>query len=279
MTSLPSADRTGSQDRILGPLPAAPRAGRKTIRQMIQLDANLAAVRSRIDDAAQSSGRNSSDVQLLPVTKSVSNEIASSLARRGWLELAENRAEGLATKVEALRAQDLDVRWHFVGHLQRNKAARVVAEITVLHSVDSLRLIETLERLTDASRRPLAVYLQVHLTCEAEKHGFAPDELAAAVARVQAAQHLELLGLMAMGPREESTDVTTRGVFERVVELGTTLAAEHASAFRDGRCRYSLGMSGDLEQAVRAGSTCIRIGGALYSGVDPQQPEAEGAGA
>jgi PLP dependent protein len=244
---------------------------------MIQLDANLAAVRTRIDDAARSSGRNSDDVQILPVTKSVPSEVACALARRGCLELAENRAEGLASKVEALRSSGLDVHWHFVGHLQRNKVARVVAKIDVLHSVDSLRLIETLSRVTRESGRSLAVYLQVHLTGEDEKHGFAPGEVSAAVRLVHAAEHLELLGLMAMGPREESAEVTARGVFEQVVALGTSLTQEQPQAFPKGRCGYSLGMSGDLEQAVHAGSTCIRVGGALYSGVDPQHPEAEGA--
>ena len=263
------------------------------------LEENLCDVRQRIANAARAVGRVPGEVQLLPVTKAVDAATARALALLGELELAENRADGLEAKALALEGSG--VRWHFIGHLQSNKAARVVRHARVIHSVDSARLVSTLERLAGEQGRMLAIYLQVDFTGEATKHGMDRDQLAQALAVAGQSRSLELLGLMAMAPLHvtpvhetpvqgtpeqrtpEQRTIGQRtpeqrtigqgtvgraalGVFERVASLAAELEASDASRFVDGRCQLSMGMSGDLEQAVRAGSTCVRVGGALFRG-------------
>jgi pyridoxal phosphate enzyme (YggS family) len=231
------------------------------------LERNLLAVRQRIAVAAAAAGRPPGDVQLLPVTKAVPIDWAARLARLGEGELAENRADGLEAKARGLADRGLRVRWHFVGHLQRNKARRVARLADVVHSVDSPRLAETLARVAEEEGRTLALYLQVDFTGEAAKHGHDEATLAESLALVDGAPALTLLGLMAMGPLVERPGATTRGVFERTGALARSLEGERPGAFEGGRCRLSMGMSGDLELAVAAGSTCVRVGTDLFRGL------------
>lgn len=228
------------------------------------LEENLCDVRQRIENAARAAGRVPGEIQLLPVTKAVDLVTTRALAQLGELELAENRADSLEAKALALEGQG--IRWHFIGHLQRNKARRVVRHASVIHSVDSTRLVETLERSAREENRVLAIYLQVNFTGEDTKHGLHEDRLAEALTAVGRSAHLELLGLMAMAPLHESAERGAREVFERVATLAAELERTDASRFVDSRCRLSMGMSGDLDEAVRAGSTCVRVGGALFQG-------------
>ncbi len=244
------------------------------------LEQNLIAVRGRLDRAVQAAGRAPGEVQLLPVTKSVDAPLAAQLYALGATELAENRVDRLEHKAAALA--HLNVHWHFVGHLQRNKARRVLQRASVLHSVDSLRLVEALSRISAEEGRRPSIYLQVNLTGESEKHGMLPAELGEALLAAAQSPSLVVLGLMAMGPlgptpgEPADHDPTTR-VFERVQDLARSLELEQARSFSDGRCRLSMGMSGDLERAVAAGSTLVRVGTALFSGVaDPASNSAEG---
>ena len=245
------------------------------------LRANLCAVRDRLDAAARSVGREPSEVQLLPVTKSVPPRIALALAdvldegRRGSagapapIEFAENRPGSLEAKRAAFAEAGRPVRWHFIGHLQRNKARRVVRAVEVLHSVDSLRLAETLARVCAEEERQLDVYLQVNCTGEEQKHGLDPTHLGEVAALVADAPTLTLRGLMAMGPLVERPGWTTPEVFTRVAALARKLEDEGDVPLAGGRCALSLGMSADLEAAVAAGSTCVRIGSDLFRGLDP----------
>ena len=230
---------------------------------------NLGALERRIAAAARSAGRSPEEVRLLPVTKSVSSEVARELAElfeEGTAELAENRAPELEAKAAALTGGPA-VRWHFIGHIQRNKARRVVRIAEVVHSVDSVRLVETLGRVAAEEGRRLAIYLQVDRTGEEQKHGLDEAELPAALAAVAAAEALELRGLMAMGPLEERAGRTARDVFDEVAALARRLEVERTDLFAGGRCELSMGMSGDLEAAVAAGSHVVRIGSSLFEGV------------
>ena len=224
--------------------------------ETIQLRTNLEAIRLRIDRAAQAAGRRD-EVQLLPVTKAVSVEVARALVSLGEVELAENRADELVRKAEAIDG----VRWHFIGHLQRNKARRIVQHASVLHSVDSVRLLETLGRICEEEGRALEVYLQVDLTREATKTGLGADELPAALEISKALPSLSVRGLMAMAPLHETDGHDAAAVFAAVAALRERTREQ---ALASG---LSMGMSRDLEAAVAAGSTCVRIGTDLYRGV------------
>ncbi|MEZ6013739.1 MAG: YggS family pyridoxal phosphate-dependent enzyme [Planctomycetota bacterium] len=234
-----------------------------------RLARGLAEVRARITAAARATGRSASPPTLLPVTKSVDAATTAALAallRDAPAECAENRAQDLEHKAAALAAAGVAVRWHFIGHIQRNKARRIVRSADVVHSVDSLRLAETLADAAEAEGKVLDVYVQVDFTGEPTKSGLDADGAYEVLRFVAGSSSLRPLGLMAMGPREERPGATTPEVFARVAALAGTIEADPnmAGVFAGGRVGLSLGMSGDLEDAVAAGSTLLRIGSDLF---------------
>lgn len=216
------------------------------------------------------------DVDLLPVTKSVPADVAAELMREGALDLGEARVDVLEGKVEHFAERGLTIRWHFIGHIQRNKASRVVRTADVIHSVDSPRLLETLERAAAAEGRRPTVYLQVNRTGEPQKHGMDAAQLTEALAAARGCEHLAFAGLMAMGPREERPGHGTAEVFAQVAAEAREIESAYGGTFLDGRCRLSMGMSDDLELAIAAGSNVVRVGSALFEGVQVPETEAEG---
>ena len=232
----------------------------------------------RIARAARSAGRDPSEVELVAVTKAVGAALARALFDLGCADFGENRADDLVAKAAALGAERRAPRWHFVGHLQRNKARRVLRIAHAIHSVDSIELLETLQRLSAEEGRAPGIFLQVKLADEETKGGLAPEELPALVERARAGP-LPLLGLMVMAPLLEEGQMdegpaasrAARAVFERLAALARTLPRD---AFAGGRVRLSMGMSGDFEEAVRAGSHLVRVGSALFEGVTAEGADA-----
>ena len=235
---------------------------------------NARRVRERIAAAARRCGRSVDSVELLPVTKSVPATVCSELLELGFGALGEARIAALEAKAEILAERGARVRWHFVGHVQRNKARRVVELAEVIHSVDSVRLLEALDHHARSLGRRPALYLQVNLTGEEHKHGVSPEELEPLLDRAASSEQLELLGLMAMGPLRASAGRGSAEVFEQVAALARSLENDpvRRDGFAQGRCRLSMGMSGDFEQAVAAGSDLVRVGGALFQDLEPAPP-------
>jgi len=234
----------------------------------LPLAANVRAVLERIAAAARRAGRDPAAVSLVAVTKSVSADVAAEVVRLGVRDLGENRADVLESKAADLAAAGLAPRWHFVGHLQRNKARAVARLASLVHSVDSVRLLEALDRLAGEAGRELEVLAQVKLADEATKSGLDPRELSDFLARGRAARHVRVVGLMAMGPLDEDPARRldrTRAVFRAAAEL----AREHRDAFARAP-ELSIGMSDDFEIAVEEGATLVRVGSRLF--------EASGAG-
>ena len=210
--------------------------------------------------------------ELLAVTKSVDPVITLNLAAQlpAPVHLGENRLEGLDRKREAFGAAGRIARWHFIGHIQRNKARRIIERSDVLHSIDSVRLAQTVVRLTDELERELQVFIEVNLTGETEKHGLQPGDVRAVLDELQSSERVQVAGLMAMGPARglRSTDE----VFSDVAQLADELQNSTPAAFMNGTCLLSMGMSGDLEEAVRHGSNYVRVGSALFEGVAELNP-------
>ena len=228
---------------------------------------NRARVQERVREAARAVGRDPEGVRIVTVTKKVSAEVARALVEVGATELGENRVDELERKVRWFRARGLAARWHFIGHLQRNKAKRVFPLADEIHAVDSARLLETLLALAAERPERPGLYLQVKLADEQAKGGLAPEEVEALVTRLQEDRGLPLFGLMAMAPLE--TDPTrarerARETFDGLAALARTLPAD---AFAEGRPLLSMGMSGDLEEAIAAGADCVRIGSSFYRGL------------
>jgi pyridoxal phosphate enzyme (YggS family) len=223
-------------------------------------------VLERIAGAARAAGRDPAEVQLVAITKGVPADTAVELFELGCADLGENRASALEEKHAAFLKSGRIARWHFVGHLQRNKARRVVRIAHAIHSVDSVALWEALARLADEERRFPGIFLQVKLADEAQKSGLDPAERPVLWERGGGGP-LPLFGLMVMAPLlgdPAAARREARAVFERASRLARTLPG---AAFASGRVRLSMGMSADFEEAVRAGAHVVRIGSALFEGV------------
>ncbi|MGY1743279.1 MULTISPECIES: YggS family pyridoxal phosphate-dependent enzyme [unclassified Blastococcus] len=224
---------------------------------MSALAENLRAVRARIDAAARAVGRDPASVGLLAVSKTFPADDVRALAELGQRDFGENRAQELTTKAAALT--DVDLRWHFVGQLQRNKATAVARLGAVVHSVDRAVLLGPLGRVGAETGRPVGVYLQVDLGGPAgelaARGGAAPDDVPALADAAAATEGVRLLGLMAVAPRDEEP----AAAFARLAGVAERLRADHPEA-----TGLSAGMSGDLEAAVAAGSTLVRVGTAIF---------------
>ncbi|MCP5022017.1 MAG: YggS family pyridoxal phosphate-dependent enzyme [bacterium] len=239
-------------------MPLFPARDREFLKQ------RLIASRGYLAQLCTEAGRSIDDVQLLPVTKAVDAQTTANLFELGEREFAENRADNLVAKAQDLTDRGMQPRWHFIGPLQRNKVRRVLRWASVLHSVHSIALLETLQRVVKEEGRDLQVYLQAHLSGDSAKQGFAPHELIEAAMLTSGSSHLQLLGVMGMGPLDDPEGLGTQRVFEGCSDLARQLESHDEVDLLDGRCRLSMGMSGDLEWAVPAGSTLVRVGSAIF---------------
>jgi pyridoxal phosphate enzyme (YggS family) len=221
------------------------------------LEENLRAVQARIAAAERAAGRPPGSVRLIAVGKTFPAEAIRAAAALGQVDFGENRAQELLAK--AGRLSDLPLRWHFIGQLQRNKAAAVARLGALVHSVDRPPLAEALSRAGVAAGRPVEVLLQVDLGgpagLDAARGGAPPAEIPALADAVAALPGLRLRGLMAVAPRGEDPGPA----FVRLAELAARVAADHPGA-----TEISAGMSADLEQAVAAGATLVRVGTAIF---------------
>ncbi|MFQ5514280.1 MAG: YggS family pyridoxal phosphate-dependent enzyme [Myxococcota bacterium] len=229
---------------------------------MSELSARLADVRAHIESAAQRAGREVSEIRLVAVSKTFPAEAVLEAVTAGLDRFGENRVQEAAHKRPQVSAKTpRPLRWHLVGSLQRNKVRRALELFEVIESVDRLELAHELER--GAARlgvRP-AVLIQVNIDREPQKAGFLPEELAGAVERIAALDHLNLCGLMTL-PRACKDPERVRPSFTRLREL-----LEHINRGRtEGRRlrELSMGMSADFEVAIEEGATTVRIGSAIF---------------
>lgn len=221
--------------------------------------ANLDAVRARIAAAAHRAGREASEVELLPVSKTVPQERLRAAIAAGCTTLGENKVQEAVRKHGELA--DLDVRWSLIGHLQRNKAKDVAAIAAEFHALDSLRVAEALDRRLDALGRPLDVYVQVNTSSEPQKYGVAPDELPGFLADLTAYPTLRVKGLMTLA-LFTSDQERVRKCFALLRDLRDRARATDPDLIGPGG--LSMGMSGDFETAIEEGATCVRVGQAIF---------------
>ncbi len=217
---------------------------------------DLAAVRGRIAAAAARAGRTADEVTLVAVTKGHPLERVREAAAAGLLDVGESRVQEAAGKQAAW--PDAPVRWHLIGHLQRNKARLAVGRFALIHSLDSLRLADALESAAAAAGVVQEVLVEVNVAREPQKSGASPDEAPALVAHAARLPHLRLRGLMTMAPYDAPLDVQHR-VFGGLRELRDGLATSTLPL-----AVLSMGMSGDFEAAVEEGATMVRLGTILF---------------
>ena len=232
---------------------------------------NLRRVQEKIAAAARAEGRDPSEVRLICVTKGIPVHRIREAVAAGVREIGENRVQEAREKRVLPFLPEL--RWHLIGHLQRNKAKLAAQLFDVVHSVDSLELIEELEKQATLRQaqgdrpsqrgRPLEVLIQVNVSGEVTKEGCRPEEAARLVEAVLKAKNLRWGGLMTMAPASENPEAA-RPVFRKLRELRDQLEKQFKGCFTPRSLDLSMGMSGDFEAAVREGATMIRIGTAIF---------------
>ena len=237
----------------------------------------LQALSQRVAAAAAAAGRGGESIRILPVSKTHPVADLREALAAGVSEFGENKPQELAAKAAELGANlglgadgnEASPRWIQIGNLQRNKAKLIVANGAELQSLDSAKLAQTLNRLLDQAGRTLEVMIEVNTSGEDAKHGIAPEETLELARLVIDQPRLHLIGLMTVAAHVDQ--VGERGVFEMFSQLAGL--REAVSGLPGGAdCReLSMGMSGDFELAIAAGSTCVRVGSALFGPRDYAQ--------
>lgn len=218
---------------------------------------NLAHVRATIEDACRAAGRPSGSVMLLPVTKNHPADAARFVVEAGLAAVGENRVQEARDKKAALALPSL--RWELIGHLQSNKARLAAGIFDRIQSVDSEKLIGLLDRAAAEAGRVLPVLLQVNAGRDPAKSGCSLEDAPALLEQALRCEHLRVDGLMTIAPLDDQPD-TARRTFAALRECRDALAGRFGVELPE----LSMGMSGDLRDAILAGSTLVRVGTALF---------------
>jgi hypothetical protein len=220
---------------------------------------NLVSVHHRIDEAVARAGR-TDHVSVLAVTKGVPAVMVETAATAGVRCFGENRVQEAQAKIPDVAVSEGELEWHFIGHLQTNKARTAVSFFRMVQSVDSIRLGKTIANAARGLHRSVPVLLEVNTSGESTKFGFLPNSLLDAAGDIAGLGGLEVRGLMTVGPLTSDPE-DARAAFRRLRELRDEMAAEHPRILWD---TLSMGMSDDYEIAIEEGATMIRLGRAIF---------------
>jgi pyridoxal phosphate enzyme (YggS family) len=227
---------------------------------------NYLWVADRIAQAASRSGRSKDEIRLIGVTKYVDATVARFLVEAGCCDLGESRPQVIWEKSAALA--DLNIRWHLIGHLQRNKIKKTLPQVSYLHSLDSERLLQQIEQDLAGESHPLEMLLEINVSGDSTKTGLTPAEgeklLDKWVSRSDNVPNLRIAGLMGMGSLAGGED-QARSDFESLRKLRDVWAVRFGLPLRE----LSMGMSEDFEIAIEQGATMIRIGSILFASSTP----------
>ena len=232
--------------------------------------ARVHAVQERIRAACARCGRDPATVHLIAVSKTHSAEQVAAVAACGLTVFGENRVQEALAKIPAAPSH---LSWHLVGHLQRNKAHAAAGAFDLIHSVDSVRLLETLNQAGDEWGRTVRVLLEVNVSGEASKFGLPPAEVPAVLAAANRLARIEVRGLMTIPPFTEDAE-RARPHFRRLRALRDQWRAETGHTLDE----LSMGMSHDLEIAIEEGAHWVRVGTSLF-GARARPLPADGEGA
>ena len=223
---------------------------------MNQIRQNLEEIKRRLDEAARRAGRNSADVQLVAVTKTVDLERLKFAVAAGQTLFGENYVQEAKTKIASLGS---GLTWHLIGHLQSNKAKAAVELFDLIHSVDRASLAQALEQAAARRDKIQNILMQVNLAGEASKSGTAPEHAEDLLREINKMPHLKVQGLMTMPPWFDDPE-RVRPYFRALRELRDRLRDLTLGDLPE----LSMGMTGDFEAAVSEGATLVRIGTAIF---------------
>lgn len=224
---------------------------------MSELKKRLEDVRERIKRAAESAGRNAEDITLVAVTKTHEPDVINEAIDLGVTDIGENKVQEIVRKYDAVKP----VRWHLIGHLQTNKVKYIIDKVAMIHSVDSIHLMDEIERQAEKHNLTMDILIQVNISGEESKFGISPDEIDTFLEHASCLKHLKIKGLMTILPKNDNP-MNNRLHFVNINKLYLDISGKKYDNVSM-EC-LSMGMSGDFEQAIPEGANMVRIGSAIF---------------
>lgn len=218
----------------------------------------LLEVRRRMEEACRQAGRDPKEVTLIAVSKTKPADMIQEAYQAGARDFGENKVQEILEKQPVLPG---DIRWHMIGHLQRNKVHQVIGRTVLIHSVDSLRLAQEIEK--EAAKKDIHadVLLEINVAREESKHGFFLEESEEAIRQISLLPHVHLKGLMTIAPFVANPE-ENREIFKKLYQFSVDIAGKNIDNVSMGV--LSMGMSNDFEVAVQEGATMIRVGTSIF---------------
>lgn len=218
----------------------------------------LEEVRERVNAACLRAGRDPKSVTLIAVSKTKPAQAVQEAYEAGARDFGENKVQEILQKQPALPQ---DIRWHMIGHLQRNKVHQVIGKAVLIHAVDSLRLAEQIEQEAAKRNLDVDVLLEINVAKEESKYGFFLEDAEEAIRRISALPHVHVRGLMTIAPFVENPE-ENRGIFQKLYQFSVDINDKNIDNVTMGV--LSMGMSGDFEVAIEEGATMVRVGTSIF---------------
>lgn len=222
----------------------------------MSIETRLIEVKNKISETAKACGRNPDDIKLIAVTKTYPTSAMNEAIRLGVTDVGENKPQEVRDKFDDV----LPVKWHLIGHLQTNKVKYVIDRCCMIHSVNSIKLMQEIERLAKAHNRHIDILIQVNISGEDTKSGISPDELDELLSYAGQLEFTHVKGLMTIAPKGDSEEVSVH--FKNMKELfDKTSEKDYKNVSME---ELSMGMSGDFQTAIKYGATMVRIGSLIF---------------
>ena len=219
---------------------------------------NLAQVQKNIEESCKAINRDPNEVTLIAVSKTKPVEMLREAYDAGARIFGENKVQEIVDKYDQMPS---DVQWHMIGHLQRNKVKYIVDKVAMIHSVDSFRLAETIEKEAEKKNVVVPVLIEVNVAQEESKFGLKPEEVLSFIEQIAGFTHIQVKGLMTIAPYVENAE-ENREIFRELKKLSVDIAAKNINNVT--MSVLSMGMTGDYKVAVQEGATMVRVGTGIF---------------
>jgi len=224
---------------------------------MSEIKTNLAKIRDKIKIAANKSARDEKEITLIAVTKTYSPNAINEAIDCGVTDIGENKVQEIVEKYDKVKP----VRWHLIGHLQTNKVKYIIDKVDMIHSVDSIRLMEEIDRQAKKHNIVMKILIQVNISGEESKFGISSDEIDEMISHAGTLNNVKVCGLMTILPKLDN-DISLRLHFVNIKRIYIDISSKK---YNNIDMKYlSMGMSGDFELAIEEGSNMVRIGRAIF---------------
>ena len=218
----------------------------------------IGEIKARMEEACKRAGRNPEDVRLIAVSKTKPAQMVLEAYEAGMRDFGENKVQEILEKKPVLPQ---DIRWHMIGHLQRNKVHQVLGQAVLIHSVDSLRLANQIE--AEAAKKGIEadILLEINVAREESKFGFFLEDAESAIRTISQLPHIHIRGLMTIAPFVDNPE-ENRGIFQKLYQFSVDIASKHIDNVT--MDELSMGMSNDFEVAIEEGATMVRVGTSIF---------------